>query len=75
MFRSAELVAIKWEHIHFCSQGGVMVFVLQSKTDQGRDHGRSYSEGRINNNNKHLRCGNRKGPLGSHARGMPYEGP
>ena len=35
MFRSAELVAIKWEHIHFCPQGGVIVFVPQSKTDPG----------------------------------------
>jgi integrase len=35
MFRSAELVALRWEHIHFCVHGDVMVFVPQSKTDPG----------------------------------------
>ena len=35
MFRCSELVAIQWQHIHFCSNGGVMVFVPQSKTDPG----------------------------------------
>jgi integrase len=35
MFRCSELVGIRWEHLHFCSQGGVMIFVPQSKTDPG----------------------------------------
>lgn len=35
MFRSKELVGIKWEHVHFCSSGGVMIFIPRSKTDPG----------------------------------------
>lgn len=35
MFRSSELVGIQWEHVHFCTNGGVMVFIPQSKTDPG----------------------------------------
>lgn len=35
MFRSKELVGIRWEHVHFCSSGGVMIFIPRSKTDPG----------------------------------------
>jgi hypothetical protein len=35
MFRCSELVAIQWQHVHFCSNGGVMIFVPTSKTDPG----------------------------------------
>jgi integrase len=35
MFRSSELVGIRWEHVYFCSNGGIMIFVPHSKTDPG----------------------------------------
>jgi integrase len=35
MFRSSELVGLRWEFVHFTSRGGVMLFVPQSKTDPG----------------------------------------
>jgi integrase len=35
MFRSKELVGIEWEHVHFCTSGGVMIFIPMSKTDPG----------------------------------------
>ena len=35
MFRSSELVGIRWEHLHFPRRGGGMVFIPNSKTDQG----------------------------------------
>lgn len=35
MFRSSELVALRWEHVFFPAKGGVMLYVPESKTDPG----------------------------------------
>jgi integrase len=36
MFRSSELVGLRWQHIHFCADGrGAMLYVPSSKTDPG----------------------------------------
>lgn len=34
MFRSSELVGIRWDHVSFTSKGGVLIYVPSSKTDQ-----------------------------------------
>ena len=36
MFRSSELVGIRWDHVSFTSKGGVLIYVPSSKTDQKR---------------------------------------
>jgi integrase len=35
MLRSSELVGLSWEHVFFPPQGGVMLYIPQSKTDPG----------------------------------------
>lgn len=36
MLRSSELVGLCWEHVQFPQQGGVMLYLPQSKTDPGQ---------------------------------------